>query len=356
MRFFQHFLLNCYPHHPLGSESLWTHEIPCLSEKYEYLMHAILGYSASELMATSDPSLAEAAMSHRYKAVKAIKKALTPPPTSPAATVAGNTTPPSSSSNNNTATNNNSNNRTFDETMFEEGNALMATCFALTYQSVLLEDGMTEFMTFIRGIMIVAISMYCRGATLLFGPLLGDRQTQLLEPHMKGLDLIDAGFAARAVAAVEGLRGLVEGPAGEPVEGREVEWKYWEMIGGMAGNLAVSSWKAYFALTEHYGWWMMLPHAKFQPLVDPNNQVALLLNAHWVALEQIMAPICEAELKVSAAMSGGRSSKTGASLGNIRWLRYINAQIDAEHRMYNEWPMWVEAQLARDITYFGKTM
>lgn len=209
-------------------------------------MHAILGYSASELMATSDPSLAEAAMSHRYKAVKAIKKALTPPPTSPAATVAGNTTPPSSSSNNNTATNNNSNNRTFDETMFEEGNALMATCFALTYQSVLLEDGMTEFMTFIRGIMIVAISMYCRGATLLFGPLLGDRQTQLLEPHMKGLDLIDAGFAARAVAAVEGLRGLVEGPAGEPVEGREVEWKYWEMIGGMAGNLAVSSWKGRF--------------------------------------------------------------------------------------------------------------
>lgn len=33
MRFFQHFLLNCYPHHPIGSEELWTHEIPCLSEK-----------------------------------------------------------------------------------------------------------------------------------------------------------------------------------------------------------------------------------------------------------------------------------------------------------------------------------
>lgn len=127
-------------------------------------------------------------------------------------------------------------------------------------------------------------------------------------------------------------------------------------VRGLFGLLTAIFRLAYFALTEHYGWWMMLPHAKFQPLVDPNNQVALLLNAHWVALEQIMAPICEAELKVSAAMSGGRSSKTGASLGNIRWLRYINAQIDAEHRMYNEWPMWVEAQLARDITYFGKTM
>lgn len=33
MRFFQHFLLKCYPHHPIGSEDMWTHEIPCLSEK-----------------------------------------------------------------------------------------------------------------------------------------------------------------------------------------------------------------------------------------------------------------------------------------------------------------------------------
>lgn len=33
MRFFQHFLFNCIPHHPIGSESIWTHEIPCLSEK-----------------------------------------------------------------------------------------------------------------------------------------------------------------------------------------------------------------------------------------------------------------------------------------------------------------------------------
>ncbi|EAQ83958.1 hypothetical protein CHGG_10362 [Chaetomium globosum CBS 148.51] len=322
--------------------------LPTIVHQYEYLMHAILGYSASELMASSDPSLAEAAMSHRYKAVKAIKKALTPPPTSPAAPVAGSSsnnlptnlpTPPNNSNSSN-------NGRSFDDTMFEEGNALMATCFALTYQSVLLEDGMAEFMTFIRGIMIVAIHMYCRGANLLFGHLLGDRQTQMLEPHMRDLDLIDAGLTARAVAAVEGLRGLVDG-----VEGREVERRYWEMIGEMARNLGVSSWK------EHYGWWMMLPHAKFQPLVDPNNQVALVLNAHWVALEQIMAPICEAEQRVSAAMSSGRSSsKTGASLGNIRWLRYINAQVDADHRPYNEWPMWVEAQLAKDMTCFGKTM
>ena len=31
MRCFQHFMLQCYPHHPLGNEDVWTHEVPCLS-------------------------------------------------------------------------------------------------------------------------------------------------------------------------------------------------------------------------------------------------------------------------------------------------------------------------------------
>ena len=37
MRFFQHFLFQCYPHHPIGAENIWTHEIPCLSQKVSLL-------------------------------------------------------------------------------------------------------------------------------------------------------------------------------------------------------------------------------------------------------------------------------------------------------------------------------
>jgi hypothetical protein len=126
--------------------------------------------------------------------------------------------------------------------MFEEGNALMATCIALTYQSVLLEDGMTEYLTFIRGAMIVAIQMYVKGATLLFGHLLGDKQKEALQPHMEGLPLIEADWAERAVRGIEGLRGLVDG-----LEGREVERRYWELIMEMGRMLSVSSWKGVFS-------------------------------------------------------------------------------------------------------------
>lgn len=112
---------------------------------------------------------------------------------------------------------------------------------------------------------------------------------------------------------------------------------------------------AYVALTEHYAWWMMLPHDKFQPLVDPGNQVAALLAAHWIALEQIMCVICEAEQK-GAAKTNKSSSGAGAGSGNLAWLRHLNAQVDAEHRRYNGFPMWVEAQMVRDRTFFRKPL
>jgi hypothetical protein len=101
---------------------------------------------------------------------------------------------------------------------------------------------------------------------------------------------------------------------------------------------------------------MMLPHDKFQRLVDPDNQVAALLAAHWIALEQIMCVICEAEQKGAAKTPNKSSSGTGAGSGNLGWLRYLNAQVDAEHRAYNKFPMWVEAQMIRDRAFFRKPL
>jgi hypothetical protein len=225
MRFFQHFLMNCYPHHPIGAESIWTHEIPCLSEKvlrshlqhtfspwiltlipsqYEYLMHALLGLAASDLSkSTPSSSLQTAAMTHRLKAIRAIKQTLSSVP------------------------------RSSTGSTWEEGNALMATCFALTFQSVLLDDGMVEYMTFIRGVIIVGIQMYIKGARLLFGQFLGEGQVELLRPIMEQVPLVNGEWARGAMEAIDGLEGLCRG---------EVERGYWERLKGMAVGLEVNSW------------------------------------------------------------------------------------------------------------------
>lgn len=105
---------------------------------------------------------------------------------------------------------------------------------------------------------------------------------------------------------------------------------------------------------------MTLPHDQFQRLVDPGNQLAILLATHWIALKQIMAVILEAEHQAAAKMPDRRGEGRGEGgsdpYGGItRWLRYLNRQVDQAHRPYNDWPLWVQAQLDRDYRFFGRS-
>lgn len=214
MRFFQHFLTQCYPHHPLKQEEVWTHEIPCiahnvsppradtrgpLTRQHEFLMHAILGFAASELMHT-DPSLVTAAMNHRIKAIKAIKKRLA------------------------------ESSRT--DTNYEEANALVATCFALTFQSVSLDDGLAEYMTFIRGIVIVGMQMTFRSIAPVFSTLFDNDPNELLAAQMEDLPLIQRSWADSAVEALNGLK---------PLCALQIESEYREQLLGIAEQLYVNS-------------------------------------------------------------------------------------------------------------------
>jgi hypothetical protein len=162
-------------------------------------MHAILGLAASDLT-QKDPNLVAAAMHHRVKAIKAIKKTLADVPKGDS---------------------------------FEEGNAMMATCFALTFQSVLLDDGMAEYMTFIRGVVIVAIQMYLKGARLVFADFLGEKQQDALQPFMEPLPLIEQSWVTTAIAALNDLAPLCQ---------QSVEKQYHERLLEMAKQLTVSSW------------------------------------------------------------------------------------------------------------------
>ncbi|KAI1825710.1 C6 zinc finger protein [Xylaria intraflava] len=309
MRFFQHFLLTCSPHHPYGNDTVWTHEVPCLSQSHEYLMHAILGLAASDLM-TQDPSLVTFAMAHRLKAIKAIKKRLTDVPKT-------NT--------------------------FEVGNALLATCYALTFQSVMLDDGMAEFMTFCRGIIIVAIQMRCKDVKFIFSDFLGDAQITALQPLMEAIPPIQQDWTNMAVASIAAL---------EPLCKQKVEIEYHQLITDMAKALYDSSFLAYQLLCKHYCWWMQIPHESFQSLIDSENQVCLLLASHWIALKQIMASITRVEHHQRQQQQGRRDGDM--DMGIIRWLKHTNRGIDAEHRQYNQWPLWVEAQLDINLGVFGK--
>lgn len=119
-------------------------------------------------------------------------------------------------------------------------------------------------------------------------------------------------------------------------------------------TLTVSDGIAYKANSAQYGWWMMLSHPSFQELINPDNQVMMLLHSHWIALSQIMVFITQQEYAVSDK-APPRNPDEPIDPGFIRWLKYLISRVDYEHQMYNQWPMWVNAQLDKDITFFGKT-
>lgn len=374
MRFFQYFLLKCYPHHPLGNESIWTHEVPCLSQTHEYLMHAILGLAASELLRV-EPGLLAAAMVHRVKAIRAIKRALADIPQRGG--------------------------RGDSSSFSEDGNALMATCFALTFQSVLLDDGMAEFMTFIRGILIVGMHMYMRGARFLFTNFMGEDQQELLRPFLEALPLIRSDWVDAAVASISALEPLCRA--------NPIDREYHRLILNIAQNLYVSSFvgsyrsfhapapcksaqhaytvkhqTAYVSISMHYSWWMTLPHDQFQRLVDLSaNPLSVVLATHWIALKQIMVVITETEYVIrdqqtnphgappheqslrpsalnlasnsAAEHQGSRENRGDMEQGMLRWLKHLNRMVEPNLRPFNAWPEWVEAQLERDPGFFGKT-
>ena len=99
---------------------------------------------------------------------------------------------------------------------------------------------------------------------------------------------------------------------------------------------------------------MLLPHALFQDLINANNQVVILLHTHWIALSQIMAFINEQEYAVREKHPARQDNRMDP--GFIRWLKHLNARVDHEHQMFNEWPRWVDEQLDNDITFFGKRL
>ncbi|KAK0635062.1 hypothetical protein B0T17DRAFT_515185 [Bombardia bombarda] len=332
MRFFQHFLLQCHgPRHAVGSKnnSTWPHQVPFLSQKHEHLMHAILGYAASDLM-QHDASLVAPALVHRHKAVNDIKRALL--------SVSDMPPKPSSSSSSSSS----SSRTTLEQEEEEENNnALMATCLVLTFQSVLLDDGMVGYMTFARGIAIVASHMHARGIKSIFrggemektkeeGDERPEQQPQYQEPLL--VPLIDKSCAgAVAVMAVQTLEPLLRD------NNNPIEREYHRMLLDMARQLRVSSWRG--ALAKHYAWWMTLPHEQFQHVANQNNQAMLLLATHWIALKQIIM------MATSTTTVGSQAEEMGIDMGMKRWLSHLNSHVHLEYAEFNSWPRWVEMQM-----------
>lgn len=116
---------------------------------------------------------------------------------------------------------------------FEQGNAMLATCFSLLFQSVLLEDGLLEYMTFIRGGVTVGYQMGMKGLRILFEKLFDQQDIpETLHNLMVEAPLVHPKLVRKALDSLERLEPLCQHP---------VEKEVYRMLHEIARSLITSS-------------------------------------------------------------------------------------------------------------------
>ncbi|TVY31630.1 Sterol uptake control protein, partial [Lachnellula subtilissima] len=304
-RLFNHFIEVAYPHHPIGDDSVWKHEIPSISSDYDYLLHAMLALAASDLTEKhleSSQQLTCTAISYRVKAITCLNTAIS----------SGLTT-------------------------FEQGNAMLATCFALVFQSVLLDDALSEYMAFIRGTVAVGIQMGMKRMNVLFAHLFANQDLENIDPYMKAAALIDPVLVRAALGSLDKIR---------PLCTTELEIGVYGMLLGTARALITSSRDAYMELRKFYAAFSYhMSYPDFKEFINPANRTCQLLQSHFLALQLTMTPVTKNEW-----VGKDRMTKHGVT---SRWFGSLHRDVPEDMMVYYEWPLWVEKEVKQDRLYNG---
>ena len=281
----------------------------------------MLALSASDILESS-PSQANSelecvAMSHRVKAISSLNEAIGKPIAS-----------------------------------VEEGNAIIATCFSLLFQSTLINEGLVEYMTFIRGIVVVSMHMGEKNIAFLFEHLFD--QAQVVESELAESPLIDPEHARRACRSLELFYPLVQNAREKELYGHLLSTARALFTSSQAGAIHFNilttfqvdtDCPAYTNLAKIYGLFSyFMSHEEFAMFIDPNNEAGKLLQSHFGALQLIMTPFTRRETAGSRrrnAIMGQNNDGTTA-----RWLVALHRNIKPEMRPYYEWPIWVENAVA----------
>jgi hypothetical protein len=139
-------------------------------------MHAILALSASHLEALTGAPLSSTAMHHRILAIKGSNEAMSQV------------------------------NRTGSD-----GDALLAACYLLTFQSIQMKEGIAEFFLFVRGCSLVSRQLKSEKLSMAFFLTEGDHWS-FMEERLKNLPTISPEILDGAEQSLSALPTLLKEP------------------------------------------------------------------------------------------------------------------------------------------------
>ncbi len=261
-------------------------------------MHALLGLAASHLTVIGEADYGSLAQSHRFLAIKGFNEALCKTPRHGG-----------------------------------DGDALLAACYALTFQSSYMKDAMSEFLTMVRGCGLVSSQLRQDNVQVTF-TIDPNNHLKFMESRLDNLPSVDADLLEGAMESFEALAPLCMNV--------EPHMLFYKALHECAQVASVNSRGGYYKFICSYQVLGKMNHQQFQIFLSESNDVTQLLLAHFVALEVMLAPILGREWN-------GRIHSTPME-SILEWLIHIHDEILSPYfRNFMNWPLAVAGQIKAEV-------
>jgi hypothetical protein len=299
MRFFHHFLTAAYPHLPVDNDHVWVNEIPQLAEQHEYLMHALLSLGASHLSRLTGIDYRRESLTHRGQAIAGLNHALSQP-----ACLYG-------------------------------ADAMLASCYALAFQASHMGDGLSDFITMIRGCALTTEKIKEEQAPTAFR-LQPDWHFKDMAPRLQDLPPVEPELLVAGCNALDDIRPFLSG---------STEIDFHTALNDVLISLQISPASGYEEWAGVYAVWYQLCHDSFKTFLDPNNLVAQLLLAYFVGVQLLMVP-----LAIQEGPHRTDSSRLRVLQGTIEWAQGIFDRLEESvWSKHLSWPKLIIAAVTAEI-------
>lgn len=275
-------------------------------------MHAILGVAASHLELITGDDLSSVALHHRVRAIQGSSEALT------------------------------QKNRAGSD-----GDALLAACYLLTFQSSYMKDGIPEFFQFVRGCSLVSNQLREEKLPMAFF-LTAQDHFEFMEGRLMNLPLINSELLDGAERSLAVLPPIFEHPVHFLFYERLIQCIAAVRISSLEGNVTGPTFDTtltklgYFKFISIYQTINLLDNQSFMDFSDPTNTVSRILVGHFFAIQLMLLPILDREW-------AGRTKTTPCRM-NLDWVARINDSLPSGMRHYVAWPTAVADAVLEELS------
>ncbi|KAJ9660215.1 hypothetical protein H2198_002721 [Neophaeococcomyces mojaviensis] len=288
MQFFHHFLTISFPHLPLGNDDVWLRDIPQFAQEHTYLMHAILALGASHLnRMVNNPNFSKEALMHRGHAINGLNTCMAK-----------------------------------TQHAYGEADAMIATCYALTFQASYMADGLSDFVIFVRGCALATGKIREENAPTAFN-LSPTRHHDIIQPRLGQLPSLNPIHLEQGLTALDELQVYLR---------HEAEHKFYISMRDVLLHHLQSSASGYLMFMNMYRVWYDLDHETFKVFLDTSNTTIQILLGFFVGIQMLMAPLTAHEWPARANAAGGQTL-----MGIADWMESVASKVPEELQWHLSW-------------------